>query len=131
MAEKTRIRRADFAGRAPDEARAAIAEILASEPTATRKIYAGLAHKVWSLLIERRLDGEVRDWHGLLLGVRGTIRASDDAAAERLTALADLLRESLSLAETSPLREVARRPHAWRILGRLADTDGFLPRQTL
>lgn len=131
MAEQQRIRRADFAGLVPEEARAAIADILAIEPGATRKVYAGLAHKVWTLLIERRLDGEVRDWHGLLLAVRGAIRASDDAGAERLTALADLLRESLSLAETSPLREIAARPHARRILDRLAAEDGFLARQAL
>lgn len=131
MVALVRSRRLDLSENAPDEARVLIKEALQQEPTATRKIYAALAHKVWSLLIERRLDDEIRDWHGLLQTVRANIRPSDDAAAERVTALSDLLRESISLAETSPAREVAQRPRARAILDYLARHRDFVPRRRM
>lgn len=131
MAAVTRSQPIDFAADGPDEARSAIAERLASEPTATRKVYAALAQKVWSLLVERRFDDEIRDWHDLLLGVRARIRTTDEAAAERVTALSELLRESISFAQTSPAREVAKRPRARAILEALDKARGFVARRAL
>jgi predicted transcriptional regulator len=121
----------DFAAASPESARTAIREALADDPKAGRRVYAALAHKVWSLLVERRFDAEIRDWHGLLHQVKARIRSDDLAAAERVTALADLLRESISLSETSPAREVARRPNARRILEMLAKADCLVPRRRL
>ncbi|MDH7975440.1 winged helix DNA-binding protein [Sphingomonas sp. AR_OL41] len=123
--------RLDLAGDLPAGAKARIRDFLEREPGGTRKIYAALAHKVWTLLIERRLDDEVRDWHGLLQDVRGAIRQSDAAAGERLIALSDLLGESISLAETSPADELAQRPHARRILHALRESYGFVARKDL
>jgi predicted transcriptional regulator len=131
MVALVRPRALDFADALPDGARSAIKLLLATEPKATRKVYAALARKVWSLLIERRFDDEIRDWHSLLHGVKAHVREGDDAAAERLTALADLLRESISLAESSPAREVASRPRARRILELLQREAGFVPRRVL
>lgn len=124
-------RKLDLSGTRPDEARAAIKQVLEEAPTSTMKVYASLAHKVWSLLVERRFDDEVRDWHGLLLGVKSKVRSKDAAAAERIAALVDLLRESISLAETSPAREVAKRPQARRILGLLDEQKKFVSRRVL
>lgn len=127
----TRLQTLDLAGDLPSEARAAIKSLLESEPRATRKVYAALARKVWSLLVERRFDDEIRDWHDLVRGVKARISETDDAAAERLTALGDLLRESISVAQTSPAREVANRPRARSILGALDKTRAYMPRRKL
>ncbi|AQR72908.1 hypothetical protein [Sphingomonas sp. LM7] len=131
MVALTQARGLDFAAASPEAARTAIREALADEPKAARRVYAALAYKVWSLLVERRFDAEIRDWHALLHQVKTHIRSEDMAAAERVTALADLLRESISLSETSPAREVARRPNARRILEMLAKEDGLVPRRKL
>lgn len=131
MVVLARTRRLDLAGEGPDQARVMIKELLESEPEATRKVYAALAHKVWSLLIERRLDSEVRDWHGLLQNTKAFIHGRDSVAAERITALSDLLRESISLAETSPARDVAQRPQARRILELLQASREFVSRRNL
>lgn len=121
----------DFGDALPAAAREAIQQVLAADPRATRQVYAALARKVWSLLIEHRFDPELREWHDLLHRVRTRVRAADSAAAERMTALADLLRESISLAKTSPARAMATRPKARRILERLNDAATFVARQTL
>lgn len=131
MAALTRPAQLDLSGSDPREARAAIRTLLAAEPKATRKVYAALAHKTWTLLIERRFDAELRDWHGLLQRVRSNVAGRDAAFTERVTALSDLLRESISFAETSPARQVARRPHAKAILHALRAVDGHVSRQTL
>jgi predicted transcriptional regulator len=131
MAAVVRSQALDFAADLPDAARKAIAALLVEEPKGARRVYAALARKVWSLLVERRFDDEIRDWHDLLHGVKAHIRGSDDAAAERLAALADLLRESISLAQTSPAREVADRPRARRILEILHGARGFVARRAL
>ncbi|MEG8021339.1 hypothetical protein [Sphingomonas aerolata] len=131
MVALVRSRPLDFGAALPEAAREAIRGLLATDPRATRRVYSALARKVWSLLVERRFDAEIRDWHALLHGVKVHIRSSDAVAAERLTALADLLRESISLAETSPAREVATRPRARRILELLQKNDSFVPRRVL
>lgn len=131
MVALVRSRGLDFAGELPDSARRAIKDLLAAEPSATRKVYAALARKVWSLLIERRLDDEIKDWHILLSGVKAHIRTADTAAAERITTLADLLRESISLAESSPAHEAAARPRARAILDLLHAQGGFVKRRLL
>lgn len=126
------IRRLDLAGATPDGARLAIKALLEEEPNATRKVYAALLHQVWTILIERRLDDGIRDWHGLLQNVKTYLRGKDQVTAERLTALTDLLRESISLAESSPAKDLARRPNASRILALLLDGHpGHLPRREI
>lgn len=131
MAAPVQTKRIDFGGAAAEEARAEIKAILAREPEASGKVYAALAHKVWTLLIERRLDSDVRNWHVLLQGVRAALRRRDERLAERVAALADLVRESVGLAERSPVDDIARRPHARRILELLAGVDDFMARHRL
>src|SRR3954454_4204223 len=121
----------DLGDAVPASARQAIREELAKDPRATRKVYAALVEKVWSLLIERRFDPEIRDWHVLLEGVKARIRSMDKAASERVSALADLVHVSITLSEISPAHEVANRPRARAILEQLSLTDGFTKRQAL
>lgn len=121
----------DLAGESPGKAREAIKALLAAEPGAGRKVYAALAHKVWSLLVERNFDAELRDWHHLVLRAQTRVRGEDSVAAERMTVLADFLSESISFAESSPVHEMARRPQAWRILSHLASFGGFVARRDL
>ena len=121
----------DLAAHDAGEARDAIRAELSVNPSNSRKVYAALAYKVWCLLVERRFDEEIRDWHDLIHGVKAYVRKSDAAAAERLSALGDLLRESISLAETSPAREVAQRPRANQILRALAKSRNFVARRAL
>lgn len=131
MVALTQARGLDFADALPEAARLMIRDTLAGEPDATQRVYKALAHKVWSLLIERRFDEEIRDWHALLNQFRTNVRKHDEKASERASALADLLRESISLSESSPAREVARRPNAKRILEMLRAEDGFVARRQL
>jgi len=115
----------------PEAARTAIREVLKEDSKATRRVYAALARKVWSLLVERRFDAEVRDWHVLVNNVRSKIHDRDQPASERLIALADLLRESIGFAELSPAAAVANRPRARAILERLGEAQGFVKRREL
>lgn len=131
MVALTQGRGLDFGGVLPSAARAVISDTLADDPSAGRRVYAALAHKVWSLLIERRFDAEIRDWHALLNQFKAHVRKVDAVSAERTTALADLLRESISLSEASPAREVAKRPNARRILEALYEDRGFVARRYL
>jgi predicted transcriptional regulator len=131
MAVQIRTKPLDFSDDAPDSARAEIKKILAQEPAATRKVYAALAHKVWTLLVERQLGSELRDWHVLLQALRSHFALYDQAAAERMVALSDLVRQSIHLAETSPAADLAKRTHAKRILHSLGTRDGPVLRQEL
>ncbi len=131
MAVLNRRMRLDFSADGPSEARATIRDTLQVEPQSTRKVYAALAHKVWTLLIDRRFDDEIRDWHSVLQGVRGAIALRDQTAAERIVALSDLITESISFGETSSARQLAERPQARRILNMLGQTGDFVPRRRL
>lgn len=131
MAALVRTKPLDLGDALPDAARVAIRQLLADDPRASRRVYAALARKIWSLLIERRFDPEIRDWHSLLNAVKAKVRSDDAAAAERITALADLLHESINLAEISPAREMAERPRARAVLEQLAQGSGFVRRRVL
>lgn len=121
----------DLGDALPEAARLAIRQLLADDPRAARRVYAALARKIWTLLIERRFDPEIRDWHSLLNAVKAKVRSGDMAAAERITALADLLHESINFAEISPAREMAERPRSRAVLEALAKDKGFIRRRAL
>jgi predicted transcriptional regulator len=131
MAALVRTKPLDLGDALPEAARVAIRQLLADDPRASRRVYAALARKIWSLLIERRFDPEIRDWHSLLNAVKAKVRSDDAAAAERITALADLLHESINLAEISPAREMAERPRARAVLEQLAQGSEFVRRRVL
>jgi hypothetical protein len=95
--------RFDFRECTPEEARQALKAGLTEEPTATRKAYAALANKTW-LLLKSEYTDEIRDWHVLINGARAFVRERDEAVVERLTALADLLGESITQFEINGKR---------------------------
>lgn len=113
------------------EVRSDLRHLLRLEAPISGKIYAALVQKVWTLLIERRLDADIRDWHHILTGIGAALENRDNSVSERLAGFADLLRESISLSETSPAQELAQRPHAKRILEILTAAHGFVPRRKL
>ncbi len=119
------------------EARQAIWHELEAED-GFRSTYAALCRWTWRAMIERRLDDGVKSWHRLLLDVAGRIAAQADsgpsasgqsrlgraAAAERVRALADLVRLSVDAAETSTLKDFTARAHVSAILRLLARNAG-------
>lgn len=131
MAFVNRRSRLDLSEQKPAEARSAIRTFLEDEPGGTRKVYAALLHKIWSLLTEQRLDSEVRGWHVLVQNVRSAIAPRDQAGAERMVVLSDLLRESIHFAESNPVRQLIERPHHKRLLAILAVSGTYVRRQDL
>jgi len=118
-------------------ARVAIWRALDTE-SGHRTAYAVLCRWTWRIMIERRLDDELRSWHRLLLDTAGRIamQASEEAkphararldrsaAAERIRALADLVRMSVEAACASVLKELVARAHVSEILRLLAKDLG-------
>lgn len=105
---------------------------------AHRAAYAALCRWTWRAMVERRLDGELRAWHRLLLDAaarigaqaarkqkaRGRVSFDPAAAAERCRALADLLRLSVDAADASAVKELTSRAHVAEILRLLAARAG-------
>jgi DNA-binding MarR family transcriptional regulator len=120
------------------EARQAIWRELDAEE-GYRTTYAALCRWTWRAMIERRLDDEVKSWHRLLLDVAGRIAVQADsgssasdrahldrsAAAERVRALADLVRLLVDAAEASTLKDFTARAHVSAILRLLASRAGI------
>jgi DNA-binding transcriptional ArsR family regulator len=104
-----------------------------------RHAYAALCRWTWRIMVERRLDEELRSWHRLLLDAaaklagsaaaavsrpRARARLDPAAVAERLRALADIVRLSVDAAAASVPAELSQRAHVREILSTLADSDG-------
>ena len=101
-------------------------------------VYAALCRWTWRIMLERRLDDELRSWHRLLLDAaghmvgqakvrppaKGRVRLDPVAASERIRALADLVRMSVEAAAASVLRDFTARAHVVQILQLLASHDG-------
>jgi DNA-binding transcriptional ArsR family regulator len=129
MAVLTAPKRLDLQTTDVTLARAAIAQLLKANPSSKNQIYAALVHLVWSLVAERRLEPEIRDWHDLIQRVKGRLVDDDRRMSERLGALADVLRESIHLADTMPATTAAASPRARRVMEALGTE--FIPRRKL
>lgn len=102
------------------------------------KAYAALCRWTWRAVIERRFDEELRSWHRLLLDTAGRVEAGAEAAptgrgrprldgaaaAERIRALADLVRLSVDASDVSDVKHLTARAHVQEILRLLADHPG-------
>lgn len=102
------------------------------EPTAARKViaaalerddegsvsivYDALRTLVWRLLIERRLDADLRGWFNLLKQARGAFTHKGYPGAERFGVLAELVSESIGFAEANQLDTLLRRAHVREVL---------------
>lgn len=90
------VRRYNFIGMTAVEARDDIRIGLGEAPSDARKVYAALAYRAWGMLVSNAPEGELRDWHCLISAVAVNIRHRDETAYQRLHAVNDLLRESIS-----------------------------------
>lgn len=104
-----------------------------------RAAYAALCRWTWRAMVERRLDDELRSWHRLLLDAaaklasvptvaekrsRARLRLDPAAAAERMRALADVVRLSIDAAAASLPAELGKRAHVVEILRHLTENIG-------
>jgi len=109
----------------PDVARKVIRHAI-DDPSGFRHVHAALTRWTWRILIERRLDVDLRSWHRLLLDTAASIqnrtigtdptdrpnhRHDPKQAADRIRELADLIRLSIQAAEASMPAEFGTRPH--------------------
>jgi len=109
----------------PDVARRAIRHAI-DEAAGYRHVHAALTRWTWRILVERRLDVDLRSWHRLLLDTAASIqnrtigteptdrpnhRHDPRQTADRIRELADLVRLSIQAAEASMPAEFGTRPH--------------------
>lgn len=104
------------------------------------KAYVSLSRWTWRILVERRLDVDLRDWHRLILDYASTLARHDSqpdakirgervplaaqALAERLKGFADLVGEQIRAAEISAPEELAKRAHVTEVLVALSEAAG-------
>lgn len=108
-------------------------------PAGVRDAYSALCRWTWRVMIENRLDGELRSWHRLVLDVAGKLAGAPPShdpysrtrlqldpagAAERLKALGDLIRLSIEAAAASVPADLGRRAHVLEILRFLSERPG-------
>ncbi|MEW6122976.1 MAG: hypothetical protein AB1698_10220 [Pseudomonadota bacterium] len=109
-----------------------------------REAYAALSRWAWRVMVEHRVDDELRAWHRLLGDVAARMasvapsetptptRLEPAAAAERIRALADLVRLSVEASDAADLTTLMGRTHVPELLRLLAKTpDAALPRETI
>jgi DNA-binding HxlR family transcriptional regulator len=110
-------------------ARRIIADMLDCEG-GFRRVYAALCKWTWRVVIERRLDSELKAWHRLLLDTAARIanestqcdsgappaRLDPIGSAERLRAFADVIRLSAEAGSVSIIEEFVSRSHVVDIL---------------
>ncbi|MDO9712240.1 hypothetical protein [Paracraurococcus lichenis] len=98
-------------------------------PDLLRDVYLSLRSWAWKTLDQRRRDPELRDWYDILAAASSSMALSGQPAlAERLTALGELLAESIAIAETLSVDEVIRRRHVVAALEFLERRDGHANR---
>lgn len=109
-----------------------------------REAYDALCRWVWRVMIEHRVDDDLRAWHRLLLDVAarmartapdtetGCRRIEPRAAADGVRAFAELLRLSVEASETADLKNLMGRTHVPELLHLLAkEPDRALARETI
>jgi predicted transcriptional regulator len=94
--------------------------------------YLALRAFAWKALDQRRRDPELREWDDLL-GATATLMAQQGqpALAERLTALHELLSESVAVSETLAAQDITRRQHVAEVLDVLASKGGQANRSAI
>ena len=94
--------------------------------------YLALRAFAWKALDQRRRDPELREWDDLLCAA-ATLMAQQGqpALAERLTALHELLSESVAVSETLAAQDITRRQHVAEVLDLLASKGGQANRSAI
>ena len=95
-------------------------------------VYLALRAFAWKALDQRRRDPELREWDDLLCAA-ATLMAQQGqpALAERLTALHELLSESVAVSETLAAQDITRRQHVAEVLDVLASNGGQANRSAI
>ena len=94
--------------------------------------YLALRAFAWKALDQRRRDPELQEWDDLLCAA-ATLMAQhgQPALAERLTALHELLSESVAVSETLAAQDITRRQHVAEVLDFLASNGGQANRSAI
>jgi predicted transcriptional regulator len=101
-------------------------------PELLQDAYLALRAFAWKALDQRRRDPELREWDDLLCAA-ATLMAQhgQPALAERLTALHELLSESVAVSETLAAQDITRRQHVAEVLDILASKGGQANRSAI
>lgn len=117
----------------PPQAREALLAVF-GQPSAEllRDAYLALRAWVWKALDQRRRDPELREWDDLLCAAASLMaQHGQPALAERLTALHELVSESIAVAETLATQDITRRQHVAEVLDFLAGEGGQAKRSAI
>ncbi len=101
----------------PGEARALIrsgVENLTAETA--QRIYEALRAWVWKALNQRRRDPELREWHDVIRSTRAVLSDTFPDLAARVATLADMIYESVMVAETFETSDIVDRPYVQTIV---------------
>jgi hypothetical protein len=117
----------------PAQAREVLLAVLGQpSPELLQDAYLALRTWVWKTLDQRRRDPELREWDDLLCAAAALMaQHGQPVLAERLTALHELLSESIAVGETLAAHDVTRRQHVTRVLDFLAKNDGQASRSAI
>ena len=115
------------------QAREALLAVLGQpSPELLPDAYLALRAWVWKALDQRRRDPELREWDDLLCAAAALMaQHGQPALAERLTALHELLSESVAVSETLAAHDITRRQHVAEVLDFLASNGGQANRSAI
>ncbi len=116
----------------PAEAAVAVREALGAAPALGENVYAALRDVVWRTVSSREFGPDLGRWFHVIEHAGTGLRAvGQDAVAERVDVLSDLLHQSAAFARRQPLEQVLDRKHVGTLLSRLAEHDGACRREDL
>jgi DNA-binding transcriptional ArsR family regulator len=110
----------------PARAREALLAVFGQpSPELLQDAYLALRAWAWKALDQRRRDPELREWDDILCAAASLMaQHGQPALAERLTALHELVGESIAVGEALAAQDVTRRQHVAEVLDFLAGNGG-------
>jgi predicted transcriptional regulator len=88
--------------------------------TSAQRIYAALRDWLWKTVNARRRDEELSEWYDLMRRAAARLSTEHKDLSERITALYELLYESVAVSEALPIESVVKRKHVQGVLNILA-----------
>ncbi len=110
----------------PAQAREALLAVFGQpSPELLQDAYLALRAWAWKALDQRRRDPELREWDDILCAAASLMaQHGQPALAERLTALHELVSESIAVGETLAAHDITGRQHVAEVLNFLASNGG-------
>jgi DNA-binding MarR family transcriptional regulator len=133
MAQGVSLNGIASADASPAQAREVLLSIFGQPtPDLLRDVYLALRAWVWKALDQRRRDSDLRAWNDSL-GAASTLMAQhgQPSLGERITALHELLSESIGVGETLGAVDVTQRQHVAEVLDFLAASGGQANRSAI